>query len=153
MEWLVGIDPMSERLAVVPIELAEDDVAAIQTLQAAKNLGDVRQSAPALKLARQWYDPDRTDKHLELDTLPDEAPFDVEQWLGDLWQPLVRLRTAESAPPELLAEFGREDHEFGMDYERARWLAPEDRTAVEGRLRARGDEVRHDESILRAYLG
>ncbi|MFE9958144.1 hypothetical protein [Micromonospora sp. NPDC005299] len=154
MQWLVGQDPWSERLAVVPLAQAVQDVEAIGTIGAAQTLGEIRQSAPALAIVREWYDPDRWDEHAELDSLPDDTPFDVEDWLGECtWQPVVRLRTAELAPQDLLEEYGRLDDGFGIDYEPAPWLSVEDQPAIEARLRKMDYEIVHDDALLTAYLG
>lgn len=156
MKWLVGKDPFSGYLAVVPHDQALRDVDAIHVILTARALGDVRGSAPALEIAKRWYDVMNEDQDLDLASLPDETPFDDEVWFGagNLdWMPLVRLRTAEMAPPALLSQFAREDHEFGIDYEPRPWFSIDDQEAIESCLRGMGDEVVHDRDLLDAYLG
>jgi hypothetical protein len=156
IKWLVGTDPFSDYLAVVPHDQASRDVEAIKTILTAKTLGEVRRSAPALEIVKSRYDAVSEDEHIDVAALPEETPFDHESWFGpeDIsWMPLVRLRTAAMAPPALLSEFGREDHEFGMDYEPARWFSVDDQETLEARLTEMGDEVVHDEALLDAYLG
>src|SRR5690242_6334360 len=105
MTWLVGTDPFSDRLAVVPHDQAVRDVEAIKTILTAKTVGEVRRSAPALEIAKRWYAPEGEDEHVDFGSLPDETPFNHETSLDSeslYWRPLVRLRTAEMAPPALL---------------------------------------------------
>jgi len=154
MKWLVGSDPFSGYLAVVPHEQALRDVEAISTILTAKTIGEVRRSAPALEIVKSWYEAAGEDRNVDFASLPDTTPFsDEEPWLGGGdpgWMPLVRLRTAEMAPPALLSEFGREDQGFGMDYEPAPWFSVDDHGAIEARLTEMEDEVVHDEALLNA---
>src|SRR5688572_22639898 len=101
MKWVVGADPFSDRLAVVPRDQALRDVQLIKAVQGADSLGEVRQSALLLPLVKEAYAGRGEDNEPDFDTLPDDTPFDPEEWLGDYWQPLVRLRTAEHAPQSL----------------------------------------------------
>jgi hypothetical protein len=155
-KWLIGEDPFSQRLAVVPLELALSDIETIRTILTATTLGEVRRVASAYKIVEERYNNIKEPEDAKLASRPDETPFDRKVWYDDdggLWYPLVRLRTAESAPPELLEEFGRADTEFGMDYERAPWFSVDDQAAVEARLTEMGYEVVHDDALLEAYLG
>jgi hypothetical protein len=77
--------------------------------------------------------------------LPDDTPFSVVDWFGpDYWymvMPLARLITEQTAPTELLAQFGQPDTSIGLDYEQATWFDPLDRAAIEHRLRELGHHI------------
>jgi hypothetical protein len=149
---LVGADPFSECLAVIPLTRAIKDVALIRTLSHSNTLGMVRKNQEAWALVAAW---ENDELERDVASLPDDTPFDWEEWFGPdffyLQIPLARLRTAELCPEPVLDELGQEDHEMGMDHEQAIWLSPEDRNEIEQRLTDLGYEIVHNDELLRAY--
>ncbi|MFC0003515.1 hypothetical protein [Micromonospora siamensis] len=149
---LVKGDPQ-DWLAVVPLEVALRDVELIKAVIEPKTLGEVRRSPLALPLVKASFDERATmDGEPPFDELGDDVPFDWYDELDVYWRPDPRLRTAELAPPSLLATFGQEDRVYGMDYEPATWLPLDDQDAIEAALRELGHEVVHDDTILNRYL-
>ena len=148
----MGADPFSECLVVLPLKRALEDVDLIRALSHSNTLGMVRKNQEAWALVADW-NPDELER--DVDALPDQTPFDWEEWFGPdtfyMMIPLARVRTAELCPDPVLDDFGREDHEIGMDYEPATWLSPDDRNEIEQRLTDLGYEIVHDDDLLRAY--
>lgn len=144
---LVGVDPMSLVLAVIDREQAIADTSQIRTLADARTLGEVRRGDPkALAIVRECYEADAERAEDEpFDSLPDDTPYQAHAWFGsDSWYfnfPLARLITEQTVPREILDEFGQPDHAYGLDYEQATWLRPEDSDAIVSRLRELGFEV------------
>ena len=113
IDYVVGVDPMSDNLAVIPLDVARADAALIRTLNSG-TLGEVRRGDPAaLALVEEAYsyfgtnpvlvDEDDPDSDVvPFDELPDSHPYDVVSWFGDdsyyFHYPLARLRTEEHAP-------------------------------------------------------
>jgi hypothetical protein len=154
---VTGIDPASERLCVLPGVELEADLELIGAFARASTLGDVREHPRAWAITDYFpkYD-DEGVEALDVDRLPDDTPFEFGAWFGD-WAfakiPQARLRTAELCPREVLEEFGRADEEFGlMDYEPAPWLSPDDREAIETRLKGLGFEVERGDDRIADYL-
>jgi hypothetical protein len=154
---VTGIDPASDRLCVLSAAGLEADLGLIDALARASTLGDVREHPKAWAITASFpkYD-DEGDEQLNVDHLPDDTPFEFGQWFGE-WAfgmiPQARLRTAELCPQQVLDEFGRADGESGfMDYEPAPWLSPDDREAIERRLKALGFEVKRGDDRIADYL-
>ncbi len=166
IDYVVGVDPMSDNLAVIPLDVARADAALIRTLNSG-TLGEVRRGDPAaLALVEEAYsyfgtnpvlvDEDDPDSDVvPFDELPDSHPYDVVSWFGDDFYyfhfPLARLRTAEHAPQEIMEEFANRDFGVGLDYEPADWLDLGDSEAIEARLRELGHRVVHDQRLLGEY--
>ncbi|WP_430502574.1 hypothetical protein ACQRWP_13535 [Micromonospora trifolii] len=140
-------------LAVLPYDVALRDVELIKAVVEPKTLGEVRRSPLALPLVKAVFD-DRAamDGEPAFSDLGDDVPFDWYDDLGLFWRPDPRLRTAELAPPSLLATFGRKDHAYGMDYEPATWLSLDDQVVIEAALRELGHEIAYDDTLLDRYL-
>ena len=144
---IVGCDPMSQTLAILERERAIEDSRFIRTLVDSRTVGDLRTGDPAALLkARHWYD-DCRDKEEDppFDDLPDDHSYRIVDWFGDdSWYnmlPLARLITEETAPTEIIHEFGQDDFGVGLDYERATWFRLEDEGDIVTRLRALGYQV------------
>lgn len=138
-------------LEVIPYEVAQRDVALIKAVVEAKTLGDVRRSPLALPLVRKRFANREFDGAPPFHTLPDDTPFDWYDELDVYWRPEARLRTADLAPPSVLAKFGRPDRGYGMDYEPATWLPLEEQAEIEAALRHLGHEIVYDATILPGY--
>lgn len=150
---LVGVDPASEQLAVIPADQAARDVALVKALTKSTLIGEVSQNPDAWERVVEWG---KNVKDIDVTALPADTPFDLEEWFGDEYYnqiPQARLQTAALCPESVLREFGRVDDGFGfVDYEPATWLSPDDRTAIESRLAELGYEVVQDDKVLAAYL-
>lgn len=162
--FLVGVDELSAltlghvTLAVVPVDVVRRDTALMRTLIDSQTVGDLRRrDSAALSMAWEVYESRREgDENLDIpfDDLPDETDYDFVDWFGEdclSYLPQVRLRTTEHTPASLLRDFGHDDAEIGIDYRQASWFDPEDREAIEDRLRAMGHTVVHDDVLLARY--
>ncbi|MGW5580218.1 hypothetical protein [Micromonospora chokoriensis] len=158
--WLDGQSEMKRHfkdpqdwLAVLPYDVALRDVELFKAVTEPKTLGEVRRSPLALALVEARFDERAAmDGEPPFDDLGDDVPFDWYDELDVYWRPDPRLRTAELAPPSLLATFGRDDHAHGMDYEPATWLPLDDQVAIEAALRELGHEIAYDDTLLDRYL-
>ena len=154
---VTGVDPGSEVLCVLPKDVVEEDLALIVALSNASTLGEVRGHEGAWELVAYFprYDPD-TDEEVDFSALPDDTPFEAGEWFGEetfAQIPLARLRSAEHCPREVLERFGRPDDGVGfVDYERATWLAPAEREAIEQLLRELGYYVEQRDELIGQYL-
>lgn len=144
---IVGCDPMSQALAILERDRAIEESRFIRTLVDSRTVGDLRTGDPtALLKACRWYD-DCRDKEEDppFEDLPDSHPYRIVDWFGgDSWYtllPLARLITEETAPLEIIREFGQDDFLMGLDYEPAIWFRFSDKGAVVARLRELGFEV------------
>ena len=151
---LVGLDPASEGLAVVPVSQARRDVAMIRALSNSRTLGEVRRNAEAWAKVRDW---DVDDDAPDPDGLPAETPFNWVEWFGEdtfyEMVPELRRQVAAYCPRPVLEEFGRPDEEIGMiAYYPETWLSPSDQPAIEARLIELGYRIVHDQGLIDGYL-
>lgn len=160
---LVAADEWAgDRLIVIPLRQVILDVAYIRTLQSATTVGEVRATPPAWQAAREAWVNNETDDHFDddgnernADDLVDDFPFSLTEWFGDemyvYYLPLARLRTAETCPASILAQFGRKDTDVGMDYQPAPYFDPADQEAVETALTESGYQVVHNVELASGY--
>lgn len=153
---VTGVDPHSGVLVVIPRSRVEEDLEVIAALTTSTTLGEVRRSRAAwLEVASWFHDPDEWGD-VDPWELPDDAPYDFGGWFGEdalSRIPLARLRSAELCPAAVMDAFGQDDDGVGfVDYERARWLSPDDRPAIEAALRELGWRVVPDDELIAQYL-
>lgn len=88
----------------------------------------------------------------------DSSPFDAEEYFGeywDQWRPQAHLSSAfwfQRRAPHVFDEFARQDTGWGCDYEPARWVALDDRVAIEAALTTAGYQVRNCKDLADLYL-
>ncbi len=153
---VVGVDPDSKALCVIPRDQAEEDVEFIAALARASTFGELRQHRGAwLEVAYSSHF-DEEGEEVDPHGLSDDTPFDYGEWFGEdalLHVPQARLQTAELCPAPVLDRFAYDDDGVGfVGYERARWLDPDDRDAIEAMLRELGYLVEADEMLIARYL-
>ncbi|MEU8242252.1 hypothetical protein AB0C07_28710 [Actinoplanes missouriensis] len=145
-------DDPQDWLAVIPLDVVRADLDLINAMNQATTLGAARRSPLVLPLVKEHFDRLAKDGEPPFETLPDETPFDWYEEIGLSWRPDPRLRTAELAPPSVMATFSRPDRAYGMDYEPAPWLPLAQQSQIEESLRALGHDVVHDDTVLDGYL-
>lgn len=145
-DLIVGTDPMSPALIVLDRERVIADGNFIQALLESRTLRDVRRHGGlVLTEVRDSYINCGEEDDPAFESLPDETPFSVITWFGDdswyMKMPLARLLTAETAPTEVMKEYGQRDTSYGLDYEPATWLDPDEVEQIVARLRQLGHRV------------
>ncbi len=154
---ITGVDPHSLCLCVLPEEEVASDLELIAAFAAATSIGDVRKHDGAWAITENFikFDEEGEDE-LDVEALPDDTPFDFGDWFGEesfAQIPLARLQTSELCPPEVMEKFGQQDDGVGfVDYERATWLSPEDRDAIEQHLVWLGFDVERGDDLIARYL-
>jgi hypothetical protein len=163
--YVIGTDPWSDRLVLVPETAAREDVLFNHAVYEPTTMGKVRAAPGAEEILEEalkhemesratgrWIRP-------RLGRLPDDYPVNISAILNpdnsDQYLILPRLRTAQLAPQEILDEFGLDEPSgggFSMDYEGATWLDPADRDAISARMAELGLQVREDQGLIDAYL-
>lgn len=146
-EWNTGA------LIVIPLAVAQFDVAYIHAIAHSATVSELRQHAVAWAAAAERYD-ETTGDPGNAEELPDDTIYDAYEWFGGeglvYLIPLARLRTAETAPG-CLDHLMRPDDNIGMDYEPAPWLASDDRDQVERTLIEHGYDIVHDDQLVLQY--
>ncbi len=168
--WIVGKDPCSNSLAVLPEDVVVTDGEWIQFLLTANTIGQIRKNARAVSEAKQWYE----DLYSEegnfsiadvenvygknpppFDDLAADIPFNLVRWFGDdswyLRIPEARVRTGKLAPREIVELFGQPDTQVGLDYVNATWFQLEDRMSIVSAMERLGYAVRNDDDALQNY--
>lgn len=162
--YVMGKDPWSDRLVLLPETIARQDVMFNHAVYERTTMGKVRAAPGALEVleealaaqiesrVQRWVKP-------RLGRLPDDYPVSISSILTenvfDYTLILPRLRTAKLAPQEVLDEFGQAEPPgggFSMDYEGATWLDPADRDSIATRMAELGFQVREDQELIDAYL-
>jgi 5'-nucleotidase len=163
--YLLGGDPTCPALVLVPLPAARADALFNRTLYGRTTMGMVRRVPGVLEVLEEWLDdggdPDQawTDWFgAPRDALPDDFEIEPSQGFNQEGRYdqliLAAPRTAQLAPREILAEFGRHPDTFpGLDPCPDTWLDPEDLDAISQRMAELGYRIVDDEQLLRAYGG
>ena len=162
--FVMGTDPWSDRLVLVPETTARQDVMFNHAVYEPTTMGNVRAAPDALEVLEEAL-ADEMESRVQrwikplLGRLPDDYPVNIGSILNpdnsDQYLILPRLRTAQLAPQEILDEFGQDEPPMSgpsMDYEGATWLDAADRDAIADRMSELGFHVREDQGLIDAYL-
>ncbi len=168
--WIVGKDPCSNTLAVLPEDVVENDCAWIQFLLNATTISQLRENPRAAAIAKKWFHDlyaeegnfaivDVEDVYGEnppsFDELNGDMPFNLVRWFGDdMWYlhiPEARVQTGKLAPHKIIDRFGQPDTSVGLDYLPATWFQLDDRARIVAELQRLGHVVRNDDAALKNY--